>query len=747
MINKDRCNRLIQEGFSLITVRDNKLPNIKWKESMTTPLTINEFSKVYDLETTEGIGIVTGYDFLECIDVDLKVFSTAKEQIDFWDELLELISTNIINFDEKFVVKKTKNAGYHILYKSKRVQGNTKLSKLKGHKEAVIETRGIGGYVFVYEKSIGNRNYKDIEFISDEDREILISCCKSYNFIDETNKIEIPKKEIKEYDNTGITVWDDYNTKHSVFDVIGDEFEVVTNVSDKFIIRRFNATSPHSGYVYHDSGCMYLFSTGTNYPNEKLISPFAAIIYKDYNGDFSKGTKDLYTKGYGDRIKVKSTFDKVEMDINYSDLSFPIEVFPLDLQKYIVSCNETLSSSIDYLGCSLLWMTSIMVGNSINIEVKKGWKETANLWIALIGKAGIGKTPSINNITFPLTNKNSREIKEYIKKYEKFEAFLELDKKDQDLTEQIKKPKKTQFIVNDITLEALVDLHGENKNGIGVLKDELAGWFKDMNKYRQGSDLEHWLSSWSGKEINMNRKTAKSSFVDKAFIPVLGGIQPAIMDAFYTEENKDSGFIDRMLFSYPELEVDMYSENEMKEEYLTWYEDYILSMQGELKKLTQYNDDGDIEPVTAYFSAEAKTEWIRVFNEITLRQKSDEENEYMKSMLPKQKSYIPRFALLLNILNSFNEEGCPINEISKDSVLKAEKLSNYFVAMSKKIKSNSIESSNIKKVIEKSEGKNNYDKFVKVYEIDKKLSKSKIADTLGLSRQQVYNYIKTYEKK
>lgn len=747
MINKDRCNRLIQEGFSLITVRDNKLPNIKWKESMTTPLTINEFSKVYDLETTEGIGIVTGYDFLECIDVDLKVFSTAKEQIDFWDELLELISTNIINFDEKFVVKKTKNAGYHILYKSKRVQGNTKLSKLKGHKEAVIETRGIGGYVFVYEKSIGNRNYKDIEFISDEDREILISCCKSYNFIDETKKIEIPKTEIKEYDNTGVTVWDDYNAKHSVFDVIGDEFEVVTNVSDKFIIRRFNATSAHSGYVYHDSGCMYLFSTGTNYPNEKLISPFAAIIYKDYNGDFSKGTKDLYTKGYGDRIKVKSTFDKVEMEINYSDLSFPIEVFPLDLQKYIVSCNETLSSSIDYLGCSLLWMTSIMVGNSINIEVKKGWKETANLWIALIGKAGIGKTPSINNITFPLTNKNSKEIKEYIKNYEKYEAFLELDKKDQDLTEQIKKPKKTQFIVNDITLEALVDLHGENKNGIGVLKDELAGWFKDMNKYRQGSDLEHWLSSWSGKEINMNRKTAKSSFVDKAFIPVLGGIQPAIMDAFYTEENKDSGFIDRMLFSYPELEVDMYSENEMKEEYLTWYEDYILSMQGELKKLTQYNDDGDIEPVTAYFSAEAKSEWIRVFNEITLRQKSDEENEYMKSMLPKQKSYIPRFALLLNILNSFNEEGCPINEISKDSVLKAEKLSNYFVAMSKKIKSNSIESSNIKKVIEKSEGKNNYDKFVKVYEIDKKLSKSKIADTLGLSRQQVYNYIKTYEKK
>ena len=38
-------------------------------------------------------------------------------------------------------------------------------------------------------------------------------------------------------------------------------------------------------------------------------------------------------------------------------------------------------------------------------------------------------------------------------------------------------------------MEALIDLHENVPHGIGIFKDELAGWLKDMNKYRSGSDL------------------------------------------------------------------------------------------------------------------------------------------------------------------------------------------------------------------------------------------------------------------
>lgn len=757
MITLEKCNRLINEGFSLLTVSDDKIPNFSWKENQTRALTKEEFKKRYDYSggiflksgdemlPTKNVGLITGFDYLECIDIDLKVLSTAKEQVDFWNELLSFLQDHIYDFDKKFVIYKTQNAGYHIIYKSKRVEGNKKIAKLKGHKECIIESRGTGGYIFLYEDNISEKTYKDIDFISDEDREILWSICKTYDYIEEEKEkpVKIPDQKI----NTSLTPWDDYNKKTSIFDIIGSDFDTVRNLTDKYIIKRKGAKSAHSGYVYKNSGCMYLFSTGTIYPHEELISSFKAFAIKYHNSNFSEAAKDLYKKGYGDRVRPekKETIEDDKIEIAKEDFIFPIDIFPKTIQNYIIQCNKTLNSSIDYMGCSLLWLLSVIIGNSIKIEVKKGWIEAANLWIAIVGGAGVGKTPSIGNMTFPLQKLNMREIKRYVIEFEKYIAYQNLEKKEKALTEEVFKPKKTQFIVNDITLEALIELHSENRNSIGVLKDELAGWFKEMNRYRTGSDLEHWLSSWSGKEINLNRKVAKSSFVDKAFIPVFGGIQPGILDEFYTEENKDNGFMDRLLFSFPDLEVEYYNEDDMSEETIQNYDDYIVSFYEQIKNNIQFYDNIEIKPHIAKLTKEAKKEWIRIFNRITKDQNNDNENEYMKSMLPKQKSYIPRFALLINSLNEFDTYLPNYNKISKESILKAEKLSNYFIAMAKKIKLNSYETKDIKKALFKNEDKTNYQKVLSVYKNNKDFNRSKLGELLGVSRRTIQRYVTEIE--
>jgi len=752
MIDLSKCLRLLDEGFSIITVANNKTPNYSWKSCQTEALSKEEFTKRYnykggyikkdgeEMPASENVGIVTGYDFLECVDIDLKVFSTAKERLDFWTEFITYLRDSILDFDEKFVVYKTKNSGYHILYKSKRVKGNIKIAVLKGHTEAIIESRGIGGYVFVYEHSDNKRTYKNIDFISDEDREILWKIAESYNYVTEP---ETKPYKTKTYNETELKPWDDFNNKNSVLDVVGDDFKIVRQLKDKFVIKRHGAESVHSGYVFKDNGCMYLHSTGTIYPHEKQLSASTAYAYKYHGGDFSKSAKDLYIQGFGERIRPEPVIEKEEVIIKQHDLNFPIEVFPEKIQKYLSVCNQTLNSSIDYMGCSLLFLLSIIIGNSMVVEVKKGWLETANLWLVLVGKAGIGKTPSIGNIVYPLMKQNTKEIKNYIKESTKYEHYRNLDKQEKDLCEEVKRPIKTQFIVNDVTMEALVDMHGENKNGIGVLRDELAGWFKDMNRYSQGSDLEHWLSSWSGKEINMNRKTAKSSFVERAFIPVLGGIQPDIMDTIYTSENKENGFVDRMLFSFPDLEVENYNEKEMSQDYLDWYNDYIMAMYETIRGIIKYNGEDQIEPILCKFSSGAKTEWIRIFNNISSYQNSDMENEYMKSMLPKQKSYIPRFALLLQVLESYDDEShkTKVQEISKNNILAAEKLSNYFIAMSKKIKVNSIETKDLVKIIDKNADRSTFDQFKEIYKRNPNISKSKLSDKLGVSRQMIYKYI------
>lgn len=726
--------------FSIIPVNENKIPIGGWKEYQANKIDFNLFLTRYK----DNFGVVTGFEDLEVVDVDLKVFSTAKEQIDFWNEFIGYLSDNILDFDKKFVIYKTKNAGYHILYKSKRVQGNLKLAKLKGHKEAIIETRGIGGYVFVYpENKASKLGYFDIQYVTDDDRDVVFSFAKMYNHVEQ--EIEKPKKQkIQTFGE--LTPWEDYNNKHTIFDVINDEFSIVANLNKKYVIKRHGGTSPHSGYVFKDTGFMYLFSTGTNYPHEKLITPFLAFSYKYCNGDLSEATKKLYKEGYGSRFVKKEQEPETKIVFNKIDLTFPLNIYPKSIQNYILECNTTLDSSIDYMGCSLLWLISLSIGNSMAIEVKRGWIENGVVWVAIVGKAGIGKTPSISNIIYPLEKINNKEISGYIKEYEKYEYYNNLSKKEQEEYPDTEKPIKKQFIANDITVEALVDLHQQSDNAVGVFKDELAGWFKDMNKYKPGSDLEFWLSTWSSKAVNLNRLTRAGSFVAKPFIPVLGGIQPTIFNSFYTEENKDNGFVDRMLLSYPDLQVEKYNDMEMSYDTIQWYSDTIIAFFERIKlNLVKKDENGAITQTILKFSEEAKKEWIRIYNEITLIQNDTNENEYMKSMLPKQKSYIPRFALLLHVFNAIGEVNYDIMTISKESILKAEQLSKYFIAMAKKIKIDSTEVLEIKQVIKDQKGKTNFEKFQALFQANKNLNKKEVSEQLGISLQMVYNYIKKIE--
>jgi hypothetical protein len=106
--------------------------------------------------------------------------------------------------------------------------------------------------------------------------------------------------------------------------------------------------------------------------------------------------------------------------LNKNDLVFPIKIFPEEIQGYLLEASRTLNLSIDYMGCSLLWMISVCIGNSLKIEIIPGWNENATVWMSIVGKPGWGKTPSIKRIISPLEKLNSRQVKKYYDDLDKF---------------------------------------------------------------------------------------------------------------------------------------------------------------------------------------------------------------------------------------------------------------------------------------------------------------------------------------
>jgi len=119
MISIGYSRKLIDHGLSLITIGEDKIPNYPWKKSQTIAISKDTFETQYNhqtdttyeykgetkvLKATKGIGIVTGYNGLEVIDIDLKVLKSLKEQQDFWSEYLGFLKDNIDMFDDKFVI-------------------------------------------------------------------------------------------------------------------------------------------------------------------------------------------------------------------------------------------------------------------------------------------------------------------------------------------------------------------------------------------------------------------------------------------------------------------------------------------------------------------------------------------------------------------------------------------------------------------------------------------------------------------
>jgi hypothetical protein len=738
--------KLIEKGFllkpiNLYTGKDYySYPQGERKPvSILKPTTIEIAEQQYLKSSFVSMCLITGFSDLEVIDLDGKIIKSKQERDAFYSEYFELLDNHIEDFYSKFCIAKSQNNGYHILYRSKSLVATTDIASPKGTKRQLIETRGIGGLAHIYNRVKG-LEYHEIDYISDEDRTMLWEISKMYDY---KEPIKPKVKKQKTIKTDGVSPWIDYAQKNSILDVCGDEFDIVKNGRSSTLIRRKGAESAFSGHIYDNSGKMFLFSTGTIYPSEKPLNSFDVYAFKYHNGDYSLAAKQAYHDGYGDRYVKK--IEPVEIDNQEEKLiteDFPLDVFPEFFSNYILECNDKLNASTDFMGCALLWLVSTIIGNTYKVKVKNGWVDICSLWISIIGDAGVGKTPDLKLILRPLLDLNSIQIEKYQKKVKEFKDYEGLTKEEKKSITKVIEPVKSQMIVDDITMESLIEMHSHNPKSIGIFKDELAGWFKDMNKYRDGSDKERFLSSWSGDSIVLNRKTVGSdSFVKNPYISIIGGIQPSIFKTFQTEENVGSGFMDRMLFCNPNKVAQYPSEDEISDNSINDYRESIFRI-NDIAESKINIIDGFIVPNVLEFTNEAKKVNREAQCNLIDLQNSDNEIYYYRGMYAKQMTYIPRFALLIEVLSCFKDEKNPVN-ISADSVDKAVKLSNYFIRMAKINKSENVNIFKMKEVLDSLKGKSTKQKAIHIDKMFPNQKRKLIAELLEVKEAIIYRYLAT----
>lgn len=356
--------------------------------------------------------------------------------------------------------------------------------------------------------------------------------------------------------------------------------------------------------------------------------------------------------------------------------AIPLDILPIPIQDLIKQLEQRYKFPADYSLLYILFAFSIAIGNNYRIRVKKNWIEPAILYLSLIALAGQTKTPVQSFFMQPFKEWDKANFENYVTKMLTYDAAKQAATKRNPCTEQ--KPTREQLLLQDYTPEALVKVLSDNWHGVGVMMDELAGFFGNMNRYNNGNEVPMWLSFYNAQAFSTNRKTSNDSYVAHPFVSVIGGIQPGIMKKIFAGDMQINGMIDRFLFVYNvNLKKEVPGEDELDTHLIDTYTDAVKFLLAVEPKI----NDRDLTniPILLDLTPDAKRllfDYLQI-NADKVNKLNDEGAERLAGMYSKFDYHVIRLSFILQVLI----DACIGQEPTKvtaDAVRGGIRLTDYF---------------------------------------------------------------------
>ena len=354
---------------------------------------------------------------------------------------------------------------------------------------------------------------------------------------------------------------------------------------------------------------------------------------------------------------------------------FPVNAFPKDVRFIINEFHKSTKLPIDYYGLGILTVCASAIGSGFLLKIKEGYNIAPIFYSAIVGPSSIGKTPVLKACMGPAYEIEKGYRETYKSGLEQWEI------EDRDSKEKTPKPCCKEFIIGDATIEAISQSLKNNSKGLLLFLDELVAWIKSMNQYRKGSDLEFWLSNFSNGTAKINRVSRDSIYIEKCFVGVLGGMQPAVLDNFGSNDKKDVGYLQRLLFAYPDIQTKPYPTDYVPDpRTFQMYRDLVINLHTHNEQATSS------EPIKIELSKEAK-QVFRGFQNYNVDLINDSDNESVKSLHGKLEDYCLRIALVLEMMKVVLKGGrmSESTKVQPETIKSAILLTEYFRATGLKV--------------------------------------------------------------
>lgn len=349
---------------------------------------------------------------------------------------------------------------------------------------------------------------------------------------------------------------------------------------------------------------------------------------------------------------------------------FPFDVLPLRAQEFVSGAKIANGVPPEYLAACMLWTAATAAGNAAKLEVKPGNVYSPILWLALVGPPNAAKSPALDLVLRPINDSDGKAHLRYKAEKEQFDA-------DRAAGENPQRPlPPDKVILNDSTIEALFKVHDSRPRGIAMVRDELSGYIASFDRYSRGGELNLWLSLWSGMSAAVDRSSGEPQRIDRPFVSVCGGIQPARLEGMANGELAASGFLDRFLFVWPDdlTKPDWSMTGMHKEVPEKWHAaiDKLLALNmGEGKNIGM--------------TESAREKLFNWFNKTNKPRCIGAKNERLSGMYGKFDLHTIRLILALHLLRfAYSGDTMP-GEIDAATVEDGIRIAEYFVTQSEKV--------------------------------------------------------------
>ena len=367
--------------------------------------------------------------------------------------------------------------------------------------------------------------------------------------------------------------------------------------------------------------------------------------------------------------------NRIRMEAEHiNDTDFPLEVFPQTMQSVILDMARYENYKAEFIATAMLSAVSAALGGTYRIRIKGEWQSNAALYIILVGRPGLGKTPPLEAAYRPIRKHDYALFKAYETELEVWKAA----------GENGKKPVLRRTVVSDFTPESLLLTHNNNPRSVAILVDEIMGMFNSANRYTNGQLIEQLLTAWSGGALDVIRVSNSTPVhIERPCINIIGTTQTKRIHELLKKGFEENGLLDRILFVLPKSrEVSKWTNRDDDGEKTSlaakrW--EKILNKVLALDYNAETEGDGMEEQIAHVLSmnSEAKEYFFSWWNEKVERINQIEDDADVDSREMKHPAHVARLALIIQVLRYASDES-HLQFVDLVSVKAAIRLNDYF---------------------------------------------------------------------